>query len=500
MASRPGRQKCYLCDLPHSPWAVLSDFSEVVCRGCCNYEGPDRVEEVIRVARTMRRAHVHETMKMTANDTNVVQVPLARPPAQAQADFRYESAVLPNTGHPAIDRGHANLYKRFPSTHSEERTLDGLPSPSAAAAGSHVSSYPAVRSPHAVVRDTLCILNKCVPFNVRFTKDRSLVGRVFAFDAIVRGTGEYEIKAYVEYPPGSNNIYQSASGASKQMYTEYRERMGVSSPRQGAASNGYKDLEFERTPGDWRLLGALLPEAARYFRSPINSEILPTPYIDPACSCIPSPFARGSTTGIVRKRSGEVALLTAMGETSESKVARGSEGRSSVGSVQEVSPCGGVESSQVSPTMADVAKNTPVSNLSREQSPNAVRETANQNCLSPIALPSLVPAGYLPRMTAYPVGKTYPPAPPTTAPLQCLLCHCPLQDTRFVQCPSVSQHKFCFACSREAIIRAQRDGTDVFCPSGHRCPVVGSNMPWAFMQAEIETILTTGIGSMKKET
>merc|ERR1719166_246706 len=39
---------------------------------------------------------------------------------------------------------------------------------------------------------------------------------------------------------------------------------------------------------------------------------------------------------------------------------------------------------------------------------------------------------------------------------------------------------------RDSIIK---QGSEAFCPSGERCPLQGSTVPWAFMQEEIETIL-----------
>lgn len=81
--------------------------------------------------------------------------------------------------------------------------------------------------------------------------------------------------------------------------------------------------------------------------------------------------------------------------------------------------------------------------------------------------------------------------------LTCSLCRDKLEDTHFVQCPSVAHHKFCFPCSRDSI-KKQGAGSEVFCPSGERCPLQGSDLPWAFMQGEIATILGTEY-TVKKE-
>ncbi|KAM4828914.1 interferon regulatory factor 2-binding protein 2 [Thomomys bottae] len=84
-----------------------------------------------------------------------------------------------------------------------------------------------------------------------------------------------------------------------------------------------------------------------------------------------------------------------------------------------------------------------------------------------------------------------------SVPLCCTLCHERLEDTHFVQCPSVPSHKFCFPCSRQSIKQQGASG-EVYCPSGEKCPLVGSSVPWAFMQGEIATILAGDV-KVKKE-
>ncbi|CAD5233128.1 unnamed protein product [Bursaphelenchus xylophilus] len=71
---------------------------------------------------------------------------------------------------------------------------------------------------------------------------------------------------------------------------------------------------------------------------------------------------------------------------------------------------------------------------------------------------------------------------------RCVRCSDRLEDTHFVQCPSVCGHKFCFECSKKSI-KTQVGAPEIYCPSGERCPLQASKVPWTFMANEISTIL-----------
>ncbi|XP_075581523.1 interferon regulatory factor 2-binding protein 1 [Pelecanus crispus] len=356
------RQWCYLCELPKTPWAVVWDFSEAVCRGCVNFEGADRIEPLLEAARRLRHSHA-ETQLCHAT------------PAPSHSE---EATAAERCGPPPVP-------VPVPCRPGSAECLAELSEAMRGRAEDWPGKPPAVR-------ERLAALTGCAPFNVRFRKDHALVGRVFAFDAAPRPGFEFELKLFAEYPCGSGSVYAGVLGLAKRMFQDCLRAPGK------AISSGYKYLEYEKCQGsgDWRLLGELFTEAVRFFRHPPAPEALPQQ---------PPPPRRR------RKASPEP------GE------------------------------------------------------PRLYRQ--------------------------HPLGEVYPEEPPAlrrpvedsaSLPLRCGLCRRRLEDAHFVQCPAVPAHRFCFPCARRAI-RARGASGEVHCPSGGRCTLAGSGLPWAFMQGEIAAIL-----------
>ncbi|XP_054855782.1 interferon regulatory factor 2-binding protein 1 [Eublepharis macularius] len=584
------RQWCYLCDLPKMPWAMIWDFSEAVCRGCVNFEGADRIEFLIETARQLKRNHVLQEGRSPGPQG------AAKHPKDAPALERYErgrlagdyalSPRLPNGLPRAGEEGEGSrqsptarraLLGAVPPSLVPQGLLGGpqgllaavsglggrpaalamaspilgeLAKPARAAYGDYEKEKrnaeclaelnEAMRGraeewhgkPKAV-REQLLALYGCAPFNVRFKKDHSLVGRIFAFDAAARPGYEYELKLFTEYPCGTGNVYAGVLGVAKQMFQDCLKDPGK------VISSGYKYLEYEKRhgSGDWRLLGELFTEGVRFFRESLAPDAVPQQFIDSNYAMPPSLLLRAvpPPRAVTRRRKaspepeGEVTgKLT--GEEQQQRqhwLPQGSSGIYPSGMAhlptsasQGPLPEGSLRND---PSPITALKNVADTLGNKEVNP-VHSTTARQNSASPASPAAsgqhrLVPRNGEPGQATTtsssssssssgahssagvePSGTQSAPdssGGASSAPLCCTICHERLEDTHFVQCPSVPGHKFCFPCSRD-FIKAQGAAGEVYCPSGEKCPLVGSNVPWAFMQGEIATILAGDV-KVKKE-
>lgn len=370
-------------------------------------------------------------------------------------------------------------------------------------ARSRVEGWP--NRPKAV-RDVLLALSSCVPFNVRFRKDHNLIGRVLAFDA--SSTPEFELKVFVEYPAGSGIIFSGVPDLVRQMFRDSAKDAGK------VVNSGLRYVEYEKRPGsgDWRGLSELLNDGVRMFKEPPIPEVLPQPDAGLPMVAAGRP---GPAKGAARRRKASPGSENGESEGRPDHTSR--EPWPSRGPYSSMEPLPGMAAppegpprlhSQPSPISAlmgvadslsssQMARDSP--SMSTAHSSSAGHPTSSSPSTSSTSVSqSSMSLSTVGQSSSTSAGESTSSGQGTL--LCCTLCRERLEDTHFVQCPSVPHHKFCFPCTR-GFIRSQGPGGEVYCPSGERCPLAGSTVPWAFMQGEISTILAgDGDVTVKKES